>query len=206
MDESTQSGKDTIAQYKEEFPELTDYLLETGKQFKDLSNEELRHIQVLGVHDAKTRAMSERTAELASWQNTLSAVWQVSWANIQKWTAVAGENIMWTLGKIGSGIKMLLQGLGGAITNMAKSMNALGTLASAAGSKLGIAGTPLKMWGDQMTTMSNGVLNFGENVTKAGDKVKNIGSAIKQWGANTAFGIDVTNKKLEIANNLNAKL
>ena len=198
---STQEGQSTIAEYKQEFPQLTEYLLETGKQFNELSKQELAHITVLGVHDAKTRALSERTIELASWQNTLSAVWGVCWSNIQKWTAVAGENIMWTLGKIGSGIKMLLQGLGGAITNMAKSMNTLGTLASAAGSKLGIAGTPLKMWGDQMTTMSSGVLNFGENVTKAGDKVKNMGSAIKQWGAGTAFGIDVTNKKLEIANN-----
>lgn len=197
---STQEGKDTIAEYKQEFPQLTAYLLETGKQFKDLSKEELAHITVLGVHDARMRALSERTVELASWQNTLSAVWGVAWANIQKWTAVAGENIMWTLGKIGSGIKLLLQGLGGAITNMAKSMNTLGILASAAGSKLGIVGTPLKMWGDQMSTMSGGVLNFGENVNKAGDNIKNMGSAIKQWGANTAFGIDVTNKKLEIAN------
>ena len=200
LDLSTKEGQASLLDYKKEFPELTNYLVATGKEFKNLSNDELKHISILGTHDAKMRAMGERTAELASWQNTLSAVWGVAWDNIQKWSKIAGQNILISFKWIIDGIKLLVNTLGTQITNVAKGLGSLGQLASSAGSKLGIVGAPLKAWGGQVSAVSDGILTFGETMTKEGSKIDTIGIKIKTWGANTAFGVDVTNKKLEIAN------
>lgn len=201
LDTSTKEGQETVSGFKEEFPTLTQYVLDTGKEFKNLTQAELENIAVLGVHDAKMRVASEKTAELASWQNTLSATWQVAWGNIAKWAKTTGQIIL-IISKVSEkAFQHLVQGLGSMITIIAKRIGQLGSFASSLGSKMGTSGIMLKTWGDNVKTISDVTANFGGKVKDTGENLNKLGTGIKDWYTDTAFGIDVTNKKIEISNN-----
>lgn len=108
---STKEGQSALVDYKNEFPQLTEYLVSTGKQFKDLTEKELKNIVALGVHDAKMRVMVERTAELSSWQGTLAAAFGVAWDYIKGVVSKAGENIIISMNWIKSSIKPFVEWL-----------------------------------------------------------------------------------------------
>lgn len=137
LDLNTQQGQKSLQEYKNQFPELTQYLLDTGKNFQDLTEKELENIAVLGQHDAVTRAYTEKVKELNSWQNTLNATWQVAWQSMTNSIRAAGISIMGTIDAIVNKVKTVIN-----------SFNIFGSAIETLGQKSKIA--PLELWGKSL--------------------------------------------------------
>lgn len=109
--------------YKEQFPELIGYLEKTGKNFKDLTQDELNNIAALGELDAKQRIATEKTKELNSWQATLSATFRVVWNDIKK---VVSTAVDWIADKFSWLINMhkaVISTISGAFSSLANNFS-----------------------------------------------------------------------------------
>lgn len=137
LDLNTQQGQKSLQEYKNQFPELTQYLLDTGKKFQDLTEKELENIAILGQHDAVTRAYTEKVKELNSWQNTLSATWQVAWQSMADSIRSVGKFIMNIIDTIVNKVKIVIN-----------SFNIFGRAIETLGQKSRIA--PLELWGKSL--------------------------------------------------------
>lgn len=198
LDTTTEEGREKLEEYKQNFPELTEYLAATGKKFEELTDEELKHIAVLGDHDAKMRVLSERTKELASWQSTFAAVCQVAWDKI----CVLGKAMWQTLydvfKAIGDGVKWLFKLLGQAISKVSEFQKNLGVGMQAVGKAL--HNPFIESYGKILEGSANLVLNFDENMQSLKNTAIKVGTAIKENWENSAFVADINAKKIDNAN------
>lgn len=174
LDLNTQQGQKSLQEYKNQFPELTQYLLDTGKNFQDLTEKELENIAVFGQHDAITRAYTEKVKELNSWQNTLSATWQVAWQSITDSTRNAGKFIIGIIDDIVNKVKTVIN-----------AFNIFGSAIETLGQKSKIA--PLELWGKALQPQKWS--NFAKK-TK-GEMIQTINDITKATG--------IYDKKVEIA-------
>jgi len=102
LDLATKEGKKALAGYKEDFPVLAQYLLDTDKKFKDLTKEELKNIAAMGVHEKEMQILAEKTKELGSWQNTLAAEFSMAWDSIKRTVASALKPLLDAFDSIGN--------------------------------------------------------------------------------------------------------
>lgn len=174
LDLNTQQGQKSLQEYKNQFPELTQYLLDTGKNFQDLTEKELENIAVLGQHDAVTRAYTEKVKELNSWQNTLNATWQVAWQSMTDSIRNAGKFIMSIIDTIVNKVKTVIN-----------AFNVFGSAIETLGQKSKIA--PLELWGKSLQPQKWS--NFAKNTRS--EMIQTINGITKATG--------IYDKKVEIA-------
>ena len=198
LDSTTEEGKQKLEEYKQSFPELTQYLAETGKKFEELSDTELRHIAVLGEHDAKMRVMQERTKELASWQSTFAAVCQVAWDKICIFSRALWQTVLDAFAKIGEGVKWVIQMLGKALKAVSEFQLKVGQGMKAVGKA--INNPLLQAYGSALEGGANFVLNFEDNMQSLKTAAQNAGKWIKDTWDNSGVAAEINAKKIANAN------
>ena len=198
LDSTTEEGKQKLEEYKQSFPELTQYLAETGKKFEELSDTELRHIAVLGEHDAKMRVMQERTKELASWQSTFAAVCQVAWGKICILSRALWQTVLDSFAKIGEGVKWVIQMLGKAFKAVSEFQLKVGKGMQAVGKAL--HNPILQAYGNVLEGGANLVLNFEDNMQSLKSAAQNTGKWIKDSWDNSGVAAEINAKKIANAN------
>lgn len=198
IDTKTQEGRESLKQYQEQFPTLMQYLQETGKSFRDLTNDEINHIVVLGQHDMAQKALNERTQEMAKWQSYLSAGCVVWWDNMK----AAGHSLASAIGdafnyiinaakKMAETIMKLMSAIVKSIADMIHKFTGagmqIGQFAQKVGNAVGgLAGAQMSTFGKAIE-MANKPLN-----TFTGDLSASI-SNIKDFGSIAKYSIDKTN-------------
>lgn len=198
LDSTTEEGKQKLEEYKQSFPELTQYLAETGKKFEELSDTELRHIAVLGEHDAKMRVMQERTKELASWQSTFAAVCQVAWDKICIFSKALWQTVLDAFAKIGEGVKWVMQMLGKVLKAVSEFQLKIGQGMKAVGKAIN---NPLmQAYGSALEGGANFVLNFEDNMQSLKTAAQNAGKWIKDIWDNSGVAAEINAKKIANAN------
>lgn len=198
LDSTTEEGKQKLEEYKQSFPELTQYLAETGKKFEELSDTELRHIAVLGEHDAKMRVMQERTKELASWQSTFAAVCQVAWGKICILSRALWQTVLDSFAKIGEGVKWVIQMIGKALKAVSEFQLKVGQGMKAVGKA--INNPLLQAYGSALEGGANFVLNFEDNMQSLKTAAQNAGKWIKDTWDNSGVAAEINAKKIANAN------
>lgn len=198
LDTATDEGKQKLEEFKQSFPELTNYLTETGKKFSELSDEELKHIAVLGEHDAKMRVIQERTKELASWQSTFAAVCQVAWNKICILSKALWQTVLDAFAKIGEGVKWLFKMLGKAVKAVSEFQLKVGKGMQAVGKALN---NPLmQAYGSALEGGANFVLNFEDNMESLKTAAQNAGKWIKDSWDNSGLAAEINAQKITNAN------
>lgn len=198
LDSTTEEGKQKLEEFKQSFPELTQYLTDTGKKFEELSNTELQHIAVLGEHDAKMRIMRERTKELASWQSTFAAVCQVAWGKICIFSRALWQTVLDAFAKIGEGVKWVIQMLGKALKAVSEFQLKVGKGMQAVGKAL--HNPMLQAYGNVLEGGANLVLNFEDNMQSLKSAAQNAGKWIKDSWDNSGLAAEINAQKMENAN------
>lgn len=198
LDSTTEEGKQKLEEFKQSFPELTQYLTDTGKKFEELSNAELQHIAVLGEHDAKMRIMQERTKELASWQSTFAAVCQVAWGKICIFSKALWQTVLDAFAKIGEGVKWVIQMLGKALKAVSEFQLKVGKGMQAVGKAL--HNPMLQAYGNVLEGGANLVLNFEDNMQSLKSAAQNAGKWIKDSWDNSGLAAEINAQKMENAN------
>lgn len=198
LDSTTEEGRQKLEEFKQSFPELTQYLTDTGKKFEELSNAELQHIAVLGEHDAKMRIMQERTKELASWQSTFAAVCQVAWGKICIFSKALWQTVLDAFAKIGEGVKWVIQMLGKALKAVSEFQLKVGKGMQAVGKAL--HNPMLQAYGNILEGGANLVLNFEDNMQSLKSAAQNAGKWIKDSWDNSGLAAEINAQKMENAN------
>lgn len=198
LDSTTEEGKQKLEEFKQSFPELTQYLTDTGKKFEELSNAELQHIAVLGEHDAKMRIMRERTKELASWQSTFAAVCQVAWGKICIFSKALWQTVLDAFAKIGEGVKWVIQMIGKALKAVSEFQLKVGKGMQAVGKAL--HNPMLQAYGNVLEGGANLVLNFEDNMQSLKSAAQNAGKWIKDSWDNSGLAAEINAQKMENAN------
>lgn len=198
LDSTTEEGRQKLEEFKQSFPELTQYLTDTGKKFEELSNTELQHIAVLGEHDAKMRIMQERTKELASWQSTFAAVCQVAWGKICIFSKALWQTVLDAFAKIGEGVKWVIQMLGKALKAVSEFQLKVGKRMQAVGKAL--HDPILQAYGNVLEGGANLVLNFEDNMQSLKSAAQNAGKWIKDSWDNSGLAAEINAQKMENAN------
>ena len=198
LDSTTEEGKQKLEEFKQSFPELTQYLTDTGKKFEELSNAELQHIAVLGEHDAKMRVMQERTKELASWQSTFAAVCQVAWGKICVLSRALWQTVLDSFAKIGEGVKWVMQMLVKGIKAVSEFQLKVGKGMQAVGKAL--HNPILQAYGNVLEGGANLVLNFEDNMQSLKSAAQNAGKWIKDSWDNSGLAAEINAQKMENAN------
>lgn len=198
LDSTTEEGKQKLEEFKQSFPELTQYLTDTGKKFEELSNAELQHIAVLGEHDAKMRVMQERTKELASWQSTFAAVCQVAWGKICILSRALWQTVLDSFAKIGEGVKWVIQMLVKGIKAVSEFQLKVGKGMQAVGKAL--HNPMLQAYGNVLEGGANLVLNFEDNMQSLKSAAQNAGKWIKDSWDNSGLAAEINAQKMENAN------
>lgn len=198
LDSTTEEGKQKLEEFKQSFPELTQYLTDTGKKFEEFSNAELQHIAVLGEHDAKMRVMQERTKELASWQSTFAAVCQVAWGKICIFSKALWQTVLDAFAKIGEGVKWVIQMLGKALKAVSEFQLKVGKGMQAVGKAL--HNPILQAYGNVLEGGANLVLNFEDNMQSLKSAAQNAGKWIKDSWDNSGLAAEINAQKMENAN------
>lgn len=198
LDSTTEEGRQKLEEFKQSFPELTQYLSDTGKKFEELSDAELKHIAVLGEHDAKMRVMQERTKELASWQSTFAAVCQVAWGKICILSRALWQTVLNSFAKIGEGVKWVMQMLVKGIKAVSEFQLKVGKGMQAVGKAL--HNPMLQAYGNVLEGGANLVLNFEDNMQSLKSAAQNAGKWIKDSWDNSGLAAEINAQKMENAN------
>lgn len=147
LDNTTEEGRESIAKYQEQFPSLMTYLAQTGKSFRELTNEEINHIAVLGKHDMAMRAVNDQTKEMASWQAKLTAGCQVWWGLIKDAAKTMADAVVGAFKYMSEAIATFIRWFSETMTKFSNKVVSFGEGVAEVGSKIPVLGKQIQVAG-----------------------------------------------------------